>query len=188
MLKIFRKKFSNLNSTITCLIFALILNGCAAAAVPVYMMAAGAAAGFVGLTAINSVKEQHPEVDFSKERPQTESYPEKYETVYDAVIKSIMLLNEEIEMSDKSSGVINTKKAIFGKEPSVVGYATGKKVFYQRKNILIKKASGQTQVTLIVKFSDKGSYTSEGEFSDENAENAVRNVFFDKLESVLNES
>lgn len=164
------------------------LHGCMAAIPAASMAVAGVTAGFLTVQVINTAKEQHPDVDFNKDYEETITYNKPFESVFQSSIKTISLLNEQIESTDKETGLINTRKVEFGKKPSAFGYYTGEKMFFQRKTILFNKISAsKTEVTVKAFFSRKGSYTEEAEFIDENAASVVRAIFYDKLNTLLKE-
>lgn len=172
------------------LIAALCLNGCiaAVAAAPILIPAATIAGGgaVLGTVMVNSARAQHPNINFDKTYPESLIYNKDYNTAYQACLKALSELRQQTERTDKESGIIDTKKTAFGEEPGAIGFALGKKGFTQQTLIMVKKISDQnTEVSVKAKFTRKGSYTQEQEFDDQQAENVVRAIFFDKLDQLL---
>jgi hypothetical protein len=146
-----------------------------------------AAVAYMGAVVYNGAKTAHPDVNFDKEYPETKTYKAGYDTTYQGVIRAIVELKEQTELTDKQGGTINTKKAMFGEEPSTFGHAIGKKVFYQRKSIIISRDKGGTSVTVKARFSQKSSYVNEEDFDDPKGENMVRASLFAQIDKIIGE-
>jgi len=169
-------------------VFTILTNGCVAMAPVASIIGAGMMGGVMTVQVINNAKDQYPNVNFDKKSPECIDYKD-YNNLYQNALKSVYDLKEQTYGTDKESGVITTQKAPFGEKPDAVSYFMGKKVFWQRKIIYIKKLSeSKAQICVKVKFSRKGGMTEEEEFDDPDGENVVRAIFYDKLDQLLGTS
>jgi len=176
-----------------CILFIIAIStiqpiGCLSIAPVASIIGAGVVGGVMSVQVINNVKDQYPYVNFDKKSPECVDYKD-YNVLYQAALQSVYDLKEQTYGTDKESGVITTQKTPFGEKPGAISYFMGKKVFWQRKLIYIKKLSeSKAQICVKVKFSRKGGMTEEEEFDDPDGENVVRAIFYDKLDQLLGPS
>ena len=169
-------------------VFTILTNGCVAIAPVASIIGGGLMGGVMTVKVINNAKDQYPNVNFDKKSPECIDYKD-YNELYQAALQSVYDLKEQTYGTDKESGVITTQKSPFGEKPGAVSYFMGKKVFWQRKIIYIKKLSeSKAQICVKVKFSRKGGMTEEEEFDDPEGENVVRAIFYYKLDQLLGTS
>jgi len=166
---------------IMCSLFSL--NGCIAALpVMVGVAAAGAAVGVV--TVVNLARDQYPDIDFDKPAPVVTIYSDNYETVWNAIIDTLMQMKESTAMMDKSSGIIRTNKRNMN-DVSWIGKGLGSASFQYEYNIIVRKKSDGVNVELMIPFWEEKMFVAAKEKNVPEGSNMMRHIFFKQLNERL---
>lgn len=147
------------------------LTGCLAA-VPIVVVG--------GAQLYNSVREQYPSVDFESEAPVKVTYLENQNRVWDALIDTLQVMEENFIFVDKISGIVSTEPRRFN-DISWVDKSLGRATFRYVYNIVCTRSS----VKVVVKFTEEKLFDTPREKNIPEGSNMMRHILFENLSHKL---
>lgn len=162
------------------LICYLISNGCAGVAIPIMTAAGIVAIGASIVTIVNLARDQYPDIDFDKPAPTKTTYSCNRDTVWNAVVDTLMEMKEQTQVMDRNSGIIRTAKKNLN-DVSWIGKGLGKTTFLYEFNITIRQNAGKTSVSVNVPFWEEKMFVASKEKNIPEGSNMMRHIFFRNL-------
>ena len=164
------------------------LQGCLAGlgVVAVGLAATGAALTVAAVvTVINLATDQYPNIDFEKPAAVEIIYSNSYDNTWNKVVDTLYELTEQVQVSDKSSGIIRTAKSSLN-DVTWINKALGKATFKYEYNIIVRRKSGGTSVRVAIPFWSEKVFVAEKQKNIPEGSNTLRHIFFNELRPKLN--
>lgn len=153
-----------------------LLQGCVAA-----IGLAGLAAGAAGLTQIvNLARDQFPDIDFNQQAPVEVTYSGGMSSVWNAVIDTLLQEGEQIEFSDKDSGIIRTAESTLN-DSNWIEKGLAFSSFKYRYNIVVRSNSRGVGVAVNLAFVEEKVFFANKQKNLPEATNMMRHIFYDAL-------